>query len=590
MCQADLSAALAFNAIALWTASVVVFAVLSAAFWVWKSIRPKVRLIHDMRFANTFFPAPPHFSLPTIREALRPRDGLLPAFTASIDIASAYWHVPLCAIIVPFFLFRVSWQAGVTYVFQVLPFGWAWSPYVFICVLAPCLLTATASGVWLTSYMDDILILGSSHASCAASWAFTIFLLTSFGWAVNMAKCSPPSRVNRFLGMVITCVPNRVYASWPTDKAAKVRGLTEAILRRGTASPRDLSRISGRVAFVRVVAPILGFIQRPIDAAMGPGTSTARRPISPAVRDALMSLLTWLPLISSRRWLLHTSAGHRIHIRVDASDTGFGARASVNGGPFIRMPPGLLPMWLRAESSASREQYASIVAVVWALRVVLPQDNVPAIIDVVTDNSSVAPMWCRGRTTPDLADPRHSMCATLLSIDRDFIISVVRVPRMFLAAEDSDSRVAVSDPDSVGIADKASFAAEFGPRRRDLFASSANRLADVFFSVLPEPEAAGVDGLRATPTDGDHMFPPPALAGRAMRSVALAMMARRAWCPDVTLVAFREDFTAASADPAWPVVWRIAPYRHGLTGSFPSADRLVVGRPHCPGCTCSPTC
>ena len=593
LCAADLARAAAVLAVFAFTlpTGIALFGVICGAFWVWRSDRVRVRLIHDMRASNAFFPRPPTFSLPTIRDATSPRAFRSPRYAASIDLSNAYWHLAISPRLWPFFILRTAHSiASPLFCHRALPFGWSWSPFLFQLVLSPIIAAARASGIWISAYLDDILILGDTKEECRAAWQRVIDLLREHGWNVNLKKSTPPATSIPFLGVVLHLRGGCVFASWPTAKATKVTAQIDAALASGVISSRELASICGRAAFLRVVAPMCGFIQRPLDVAASHLASSSRpQPISADLRDALATFRAWAPLLAERQFLVHAPGARRYVVRVDSSDTGTGAWAAPVGQPLQRMPPSALPHELRATSSSSREQYGSVVAALWCLSAMHPPGPAePAHITIVCDNSSVGPMWTRGRTTPDLADPSHRMFAALIGNPVPVIVSVVQVPRALLSREDADSRAAAGDPAESRIARVDDFLSAFGPRHRDLFASAANRIAPLHASLLPEPTAFAIDGLSVPLRDGDHAFPPTPLAQRFLRRVVMEMSHGPPRCIDLTVVVPRDTIRPVSPHVSWrshPFSFGLAPPPDFSTVRDAESD-LVVLRPHSPGCSC----
>ena len=77
------------------------------------------------------------------------------AFTCSIDLKDAFWHVPVAKFFRPFLGFRYQKR---TFQFKALPFGLSVAPRVFTKVLAPVIAFIREQKVSILPYLDDLLI------------------------------------------------------------------------------------------------------------------------------------------------------------------------------------------------------------------------------------------------------------------------------------------------------------------------------------------------------------------------------------------------------------------------------------------------
>ena len=130
--------------------------IVSSIFCVTKKGTDKLRPCLDLRPLNRFLD-PPKFwlnGLLVVRKLLRPGD-----WTCSLNLSSAYWHVPLARKVKRYFHF--SWK-GVEYRFDVLPFGVSVVPWVFWKILLLWAENLRSQGVRVVVYLDDILIMADS--------------------------------------------------------------------------------------------------------------------------------------------------------------------------------------------------------------------------------------------------------------------------------------------------------------------------------------------------------------------------------------------------------------------------------------------
>ena len=98
---------------------------------------------------------------------------------ASIDLQDAYFHVPLHPSNQKYL--RFHW-IGVTFQFQILPFGLTSAFRVFIRVLAPIIASLRSQGVHLYAYLDDLLIIGNNPVQTLLNPDLVISVLTKAGY------------------------------------------------------------------------------------------------------------------------------------------------------------------------------------------------------------------------------------------------------------------------------------------------------------------------------------------------------------------------------------------------------------------------
>ena len=218
--------------------------IVSRIFCVTKKGTDKLRPCLDLRPLNRHLD-PPKFKLeglPVLRNLVQPQD-----FCCSVDLSSAYWHIPLSKKVKQWF--RFEWE-GQTYEFEVLPFGVSVAPWIFWRILKPWASSLRAQGVRLTVYLDDILVLGASKEECVCHTQMVTDSLQALGFCLNQKKSVlVPSRRATFLGFELDT--SQMTFSLPAEKVRRIarscRRLANFAQARKFRSLRELSRVLGQI-------------------------------------------------------------------------------------------------------------------------------------------------------------------------------------------------------------------------------------------------------------------------------------------------------------------------------------------------------
>jgi len=76
----------------------------------------------------------------------------------TLDLKSAYWHVPIHPKFQKLLGFRVGQQA---YKFRVLPFGLNIAPHIFTTLCSVVIKVLHLKGIKIFAYLDEIAVVGS---------------------------------------------------------------------------------------------------------------------------------------------------------------------------------------------------------------------------------------------------------------------------------------------------------------------------------------------------------------------------------------------------------------------------------------------
>ena len=478
-----------------------------------------VRLIADLRQSNELQDDVPTFALPSFLDAARVRGA---RFAAKLDLKSAFYSVRVGEHAQRHFATVLS--DGRQVCWRGMPMGWHWAPRVFSTILGPLRVLLAARGVALFNYLDDFLVVGPTAAVVERHLDELAERLHHLHFVVSAKKTScTATRSLVFLGMGLDLTDKSFW--WPPEKADKVAAEARFLAgARGRVPLVALQRFLGRLAFLCVVCPLAHAWRRALDAAVAAARDQPYVPLDPAARAELQFWTEPARGLAGLTFPFPGEAEYRVVLRTDASDYGGGVRIQWPNGEWRTLSV-LLPRWLTSASSTARELYVTYLG----LRIVgagcWPTHRMR--IDCYTDSTcSAAALGGRARAVLPVTLSREVLA---WSRESGAIIDAHWLRRDLLAAEDAASREAHRshcqlDPCLVGalVELAAGPAALIGV---DAFATAANALAGRFCALLPEPEAATVDGLRApldTLAAGGVVwaFPPFGLAAAAARVLA----------------------------------------------------------------------
>lgn len=166
-------------------------------------------------------------------------------FMASVDIASAYRSVSVRA---DHWGYQgISWNFGDGdnyYVDTRLCFGLRCAPFIFSCLSSYVVKIMRGKGFAnIFCYLDDYLILGDTWKSCQEAQIVLIRVLIELGFYINWKKCTSPSQVCTYLGIVIDSVDMEL--SLPEKKLKKFKLEMEFFAGRDRATKRQLQKLFG---------------------------------------------------------------------------------------------------------------------------------------------------------------------------------------------------------------------------------------------------------------------------------------------------------------------------------------------------------
>ena len=214
--------------------------------------RNKFRLILDLRQLNLHCEIPKfrYEDIGTVLDIIKPHDQFITA-----DLQNGFYHLSIRPTDQKYFGF--CW-CGKYYVFCALPFGWKGSPYYFHKTVRPLIGYLRQSGIRITSYVDDFLIL--SHPDSISEHK-TLFLKTiqSLGWQLNFEKCKlDPASKREYIGFILDTTGQQGTPSLkvPHLRIRKVRKDILRLLASDCFSARRLAVILGQcVSMAKAILP-----------------------------------------------------------------------------------------------------------------------------------------------------------------------------------------------------------------------------------------------------------------------------------------------------------------------------------------------
>lgn len=504
------------------------------------------RLIDDLRGLNDLLPAPPAFSHPNVRGVFASGARCC----AKLDLRSAFYQVPLSRAFAPFtaFLYR-----DVTYVWDALPMGLAWSPWLFDCMLRPFDVFWAASGVQVVRYADDILVLALDPPALLSSLRLVVESLCACGWSISSRKTFVgPYSVIDFLGVTIDLDRGCVGVS--PRMRTKVSAALSAILSRSAASLEELRALAGRLSFVGQCVPLIGGHRRLLDlliASWSPRLSaTAVDPLAPSVLSEVGGLLAVWTRISARRWPAPRPGRRVFTAWTDASDVGVGF--VVQCPDKARLVASFPLSRVDVPCGSGVREYDGVYRLLGVLGGRLRAGD-----EVVLHLDAQVVVFALGRGTSraeEMVRKAKQVLERLLALP-PIVLRTLYVPRAENAEADAASR-AVGWPDCtldpLVLRGLCLWAFNCPHPMVDLFACPTNAVVSRFYARVPTVDAIGVDGLAASPESGAYAYPPFALA-----RLALDLLHR---------------FRAAECS-----LLLVVPLRVTLSLSWPSHRRLPLG-------------
>ena len=541
-----------------------------------------------------------HFRLESIHDGLRQIGRGW--YMAKVDIENAFPHLAMHESARD--LLRVIVD-GEHYRFSAANFGLATTPRTFTRVLAPIVARLRREGARLVWYIDDFLVLGPSRDSVRFWTRRLLETLRYFGFSVNEAKCElEPSQSMEFLGLTIDT--RAMELQLPTRKLRDIRRDARRLLSAAEAGrPVRARALAGLLGKTQAATPAIPELR---DTTWALGAQKARlvrpsasydasEPLSAHCAGELRAMLSRLDGHTGRSILtlspemamrFATAKPVTLHPVTDASPWAWGAVLEQEGGETLSAR-GSFSRSVAASSQNNREMTGAILALKGfarhrlreaAAQGRLPSRDVPWIVDLETDNSTVV-SYLNSKATR--AHHLHRAAASLRRwlAKRHMVLRARHRPGVDNEAADALSRVVFDSTDwSLDHLAFVQTVVTFGRPTVDLFASHADTKLPRFFSRFPDPKAAATDAFRqdwGAETLG-YACPPPALIHKILSKVEadkaeiilIAPDWARSWlprlrelavAPPIPLISWRLDDCVAAPGPMAPKPFAPASWR-----------------------------
>ena len=473
---------------------------LSRPFTVPRRDRPEPRFVLDLSYLNKFIPCH-RFKMLTISHV---RSSLLPqAWFTSLDLQSAYWHVPIHRRFRPYLAFQANEDV---FQFRVLPFGLNIAPRVFTKLTRVVAARLVDEGVNVLMYLDDWVIQAPTKELCSKATALTITLAEDMGFAFNLPKsCVVPSREIAWLGLVWDSATQTLRLS-DTNRAKVVNKIRLSLCSR-TYTKRQWASLMGTLNHAAQTLPLgrLWFRRLSLE-----GNRVFQRP--PLDRPVPMPhrlkplLRRWLDAVVTRRtvtcnpvpWMPPPPV---LWVCTDASDIGWGYQASDG-----RQGRGTWDEELRRSHINLRE----LLVVVYFLRDNPLLENVS--IGFRMDNVAAVQCVARMGSSRSVALLETSEVLFETAFSRGITLSAVHLAGQDNVWADALSRARTSSVewslDEDAFQDLLELA---GPPDIDLFASQDNHRLPLYLSRTYRTSAGGPDAFQVDWNRWGfiYLFPPP---------------------------------------------------------------------------------
>jgi hypothetical protein len=461
------------------------------------------RFIIDLHLLNTFIPCPTFkmISHHRVRQLL-PKG----SWTSSIDLESAYFHIPIHPAWQRFLAFSLD---GTTYRFKALPFGLNIAPRIFTKVLKEVLALLHLEGIQIIAYLDDILIWAPSKDVCRDHTTKVLQTLISFGFLINQKKSRLiPSQSFTFLGIDWSLLDH----SWGVTQEKKLLVSTQIkkfrIQKR--TSKRDWEQLLGLLNFIAPLIPGGQLHRHDLLLEVNAWFRGMDRDQQSSVPYSIRRLLSWWKpsILGSRQALLAPTTSHQI--MTDASKKGWGA---VSAGISLT---GLWDHTMLDRHSNEKELMTIVIAL---QRFPLTPNST---VLFFSDNKATVACVNRQGSPRSVSLQKISHRVFQVAKRKSVHVSARYIPGVLNTEADALSRTApVPSEWSLDLSSFCLICNSLGVPEVDLFASRNNAKLPLFISPFPDLKAIATDALS---TDWNrwefiYLFPPVGLLPKVLQKL-----------------------------------------------------------------------
>ena len=452
----------------------------------------KLRLVVDCRHSNSFIKTPKfkQEGIESVAAQIQEGDLLI-----SVDLQDGFHHVEMhhsC-----WTYFGMSWR-NEFYVWCVLPFGMAASPWFFKKILEPVSQYLREQGLRIALFVDDFFQM-AKKLFFQGHKELLLDTLTDLGWSINRDKSQlTPNTCCSFVGFDVCSIG--LQGPWIKVMHDKVRKL-KSYIRRALSKPiiqaRQLAKIAGMcIAMTRAVIPaklLLRNIYRCI------ATKTSWNAFITLDKHARNDLLWWLNAIQQWNGTPLFVTPPEIQCETDASASGWGGCI-----PSLNLEAS--GTWNK-EVSFKHSNYRELLTVLIVIKSFLPHlknKSVQVLSDNVTAVAYINHLGGRDKEFNDVVTALFTLClengirltAKHLAGDLNF-----RADLLSRQMSPYEWRLHPALFKALDIA--------WGPHTVDRFASWRTAQLPVYNSYFADPYTSGVDAFAQQWSNHINFLNPP---------------------------------------------------------------------------------
>ena len=397
----------------------------------------------------------------------------------SIDVRDAYLHVPVRR--QQRHLLAFIWD-GVPWQWTCLPFGLTCAPRIFSQVMKQAVKPLRMTGMRITFYLDDLLIIGDTEESSKDAYRLAWQHLEKLGFALHTEK-SVSTPVNRLkhLGFIIDSLELKVFME--PEKQVKLKKKLRKILETPTLTIKELARIIGLLVSTRdAITPYLlhtRFLEREKILFLSKNSWKGSLSLQEEAIAEADLWLQWLETWDGRYFGPELPPNYEVFF--DSSDGGYGN--VINGIPSSFQ-------WTEEESRLHINQKELLTLVRC-----LENEPLHGVVRVYGDNI-VANSYARVGGTCSLALLKLSKRIYEVCHAKNINLQVSWIQSSDNVA-DFASRNLIRDYEwALSAQNYQSVIEKFGTPTIDIFASRKNHVCERYCSILWDPQAFAIDGLR----------------------------------------------------------------------------------------------
>ena len=539
----------------------------------------KPRMCHDERFLNLWMNTP-SVTFDHITDIPRYVDK--GHFQSKLDDKSGYDHIALTEDSRTYFgLFWKGWFL----VYNVLPFGWSPSAYVYHTTGMGPSNFIRSNGVPLSQYIDDRHIgqlrllrgLSSEWSNldlANAALFITALVLVNCGYFIGLNKSVLlPVQEIPFLGFISDSV-NQAF-SLPDEKKVKFASLRESLLNSKFIPVKSLQRFAGKAVSFSLAVPASRLFTREINWHISKGIKNSRPVrLSSSLKEELLS---WRFLDAWEGFLPWKEEKHfSIKVITDASNSGWGGILSLPSSSRETKDYWCNEVFYGSDISIKEAKALYNTLATFANEVFNGRVN------AYVDNTNLVDFWNNqgGRNIELSNEIKDLFC---LSLKLNILLKLHFVPSESNLA-DAPSRFYSDSDCTLSPSVWSLVEVTFGPHTFDLMAIPSNVMKDKFchqlkfFSPFPVAGSAGVDIFAQVlaPDENYYVFPPFVLVGPLIKFlqsqsarvtiVIPDISPRKYWWPLVNSmcivrlkIANKKDLGALLFPPSTKVGWHTRP-------------------------------